>query len=92
MDFCYYLLGAVNMGVMVYLFSKGQPWWVALAASVVVCGVGTAGIRSIRIKIPLNVSFVFAWYDFWVGAYYDRVGRILYVCPLPMCVFGFQKK
>jgi hypothetical protein len=30
-----------------------------------------------------------AWYDFWVGAYWDRTNRVLYVCPLPMIVFQF---
>jgi hypothetical protein len=27
---------------------------------------------------------MFAWYDLWVGAYYDRKGRTLYLFPLPM--------
>jgi hypothetical protein len=31
-----------------------------------------------------RVSLFFAWYDFWVGFYYDRKGRWLYVCPIPM--------
>ena len=26
----------------------------------------------------------FAWYDLWVGAYWDRKAKVLYVCPLPM--------
>ncbi len=26
----------------------------------------------------------FAWYDLWVGAYWDQKARVLYVCPLPM--------
>ena len=30
--------------------------------------------------------FFFAWYDLWVGAYWDRDRRCLYVCPLPCCV------
>lgn len=30
----------------------------------------------------------FRWYDLWVGAYWDRRERVLYVCPLPMV--GFQ--
>jgi hypothetical protein len=28
----------------------------------------------------------FAWYDCWVGWYWDRRRRVLYVCPLPMVV------
>lgn len=28
----------------------------------------------------------FAWYDLWVGAYWDRKNRVLYVCPLPCIV------
>ena len=29
--------------------------------------------------------FVFAWYDLWMRAYWDRVNKKLYVLPLP-CV------
>ena len=31
-------------------------------------------------------SVKFAWYDLWVGAYYDRLEKTLYICPLPMLV------
>lgn len=26
----------------------------------------------------------FRWYDLWIGAFYDRKQRALYICPLPM--------
>jgi hypothetical protein len=32
----------------------------------------------------MSISLFFAWYDFWIGAYYDRAERTLYVCLLPM--------
>lgn len=38
----------------------------------------------------IKVRFFFAWYDFWIGAYYDRYFKILYVCPLPMCVIAIS--
>lgn len=34
----------------------------------------------------------FAWYDCWIGAYYDRKQRALYVAPLPCIVFQFSFK
>ena len=33
----------------------------------------------------MRVRFLFAWYDLWVGAYWDRTFRRLYILPLP-CV------
>lgn len=34
------------------------------------------------VPIP-RVSFLFAWYDLWVGAYWDRKQRKLYILPVP---------
>lgn len=31
----------------------------------------------------MRVRPIFAWYDLWVGAFYDREKRRLYVLPLP---------
>lgn len=38
----------------------------------------------------VKVRFFFALYDFWIGAFWDGKKRILYVCPLPCCVFKIE--
>lgn len=38
----------------------------------------------------MKLSLFFRWYDFWVGAYWDRAARALYVCPVPMLGLRFQ--
>lgn len=38
----------------------------------------------------MKFSVFWAWFDFWVGAYYDVGHRTLYICPLPMCVLRFE--
>lgn len=38
-----------------------------------------------RLTRRLDVSF--KWYDFWVGAFYDRGRRRLYLCLIPtVCI------
>lgn len=42
----------------------------------------------------LNIEPFFRWYDLWIGAYWDRHSRKLYVCPIPMfgfCISGSEK-
>lgn len=34
----------------------------------------------------------FAWYDLWVGFYYDVDRRVLYFVPIPTLVFRFTFK
>ena len=36
------------------------------------------------------VRVFFAWYDFWIGFYFDTHGGFLYICPLPMCVIRIK--
>ena len=35
-------------------------------------------------------KLMFKWYDLWVGAFWDRDKRLLYVCPLPTIIVLFD--
>ena len=39
-------------------------------------------------RLSLQVKPFFRWYDFWIGGYWDKVNRELYICPIPM--FGLK--
>ena len=35
-------------------------------------------------KTKLKIEIKFKWYDFWVGWFWDKNSRSLYICLLPM--------
>ena len=32
-------------------------------------------------------NFKFIWFDLWVGIFIDTKKKLVYILPLPMCVF-----
>ena len=40
----------------------------------------------------MKVKLFFAWYDFWVGWFWDRDDQALYVCLLPCCGLKFWRE
>lgn len=44
--------------------------------------------------MKVKVKFLFAWYDFWMGIFWDREKKYLYILPLPMVgiVIRFYKQ
>jgi hypothetical protein len=41
----------------------------------------------------MTINIVCAWYDLWIGAYWDRRTRKLYILPVPCLgiVVGFPR-
>lgn len=40
----------------------------------------------------MKISLIFAWYDFWVGLFWDKNKKILYFFPIPMVGIKFSKE
>lgn len=32
----------------------------------------------------MKIKPMFAWYDFWIGLFYDKAKKRLYIFPIPM--------
>lgn len=48
-------------------------------------------MKELRLR-RFKISFFFAWYDFWIGMFYDQKKKALYVCPVPCCVIKIEKR
>jgi len=44
------------------------------------------------VKIRLKARLRFRWFDMWVGLFWERETRTLYLCPLPMVVISIWRE
>ena len=68
---------------------KGLRWHACARDGVLHQDVGTVRSPTRDGGEVMDVRLFFAWYDAWVGLYFDRKARALYVCPLPFVVLRF---
>jgi hypothetical protein len=40
----------------------------------------------------IKVQLFFAWYDFWIGWFWDKKKKTLYICLLPCIVLKFWRE
>lgn len=40
----------------------------------------------------MRIRLRWCWYDLWMGAYWDRKSRVLYVCLVPTVVIEVSKR
>lgn len=36
----------------------------------------------------MSIKIGWAWYDLWIGLFWDRYNRTAYICPLPTIVIS----
>lgn len=39
-----------------------------------------------------HIKLVTAWFDFWIGLYWDRKQKVLYFLPIPMVGIAISKQ
>lgn len=55
------------------------------------CAAAFLGLCYAAARHGVRVKVFWAWFDFWIGAFYDEEKTALYICPLPTLVFKFHK-
>lgn len=37
-----------------------------------------------------RLTVAFAWFDLWIGLYFDYTAKIVYWCPVPMIILAWK--
>lgn len=95
---CFYMFCVCYLSVMVVagITTSGDNFvsYMIVAGSILIVAMAIFVIVHTIILIKNNIKFkiFFAWYEFWIGGYWDSTYKALYLMLIPMVALKIERK